>query len=80
MLIFGMTFFDFMSFLSDKIIMPIGGLLMCLLVGYVWGIPAAANEITNGGKLPFRGKRLFSFVIRYVSPLLIIIVFVSSFF
>lgn len=80
MLIFGMTFFDFMSFLSDKIIMPMGGLLMCLLVGYVWGIPAAANEITNGGKLPFKGKKLFSFVIRYVSPALIIIVFVSSFF
>lgn len=79
MLIFGMTFFEFMSFLSDKIIMPVGGLMMCLLVGYVWGIPAAVNEIENGGKLHFKGKRLFSFIIRYVSPALIIIVFVSSF-
>ena len=76
--IFGMGFFDFLSFLSDKIIMPLGGLFICILVGYVWGIPAAANEISNGGKLKFRSRKLFAAVVRYIAPALIMFIFFSA--
>lgn len=76
--IFGMGFFDFLSFLSDKIIMPLGGFFICILVGYVWGIPAAANEISNGGKLKFRSRKLFAAVVRYIAPALILFIFVSA--
>jgi len=34
-LIFGYNFFDFMSFLAENLLMPLGGLLMCIFIGYV---------------------------------------------
>lgn len=75
-----MGFFDFLSFLSDKVIMPLGGFFICILVGYIWGIKPASEEISNGGKLPFRFKGFYSSAIRFFAPTLIIIIFISSFF
>lgn len=78
--LFGSTLFDFMVFLSDKVIMPIGGMLMCIFVGYIWGVDNIAIEISNGGVLPFRWKTLFSIILRYVAPALIFIIFMTSLF
>ncbi|MGL5577646.1 MAG: sodium-dependent transporter, partial [Fusobacteriaceae bacterium] len=36
-LFFGMNFFDFLCYLSDNLFLPIGGLLLCVFIGYVWG-------------------------------------------
>ena len=76
----GMSFFEFLSFLSDKLIMPVGGFFICILVGYIWGIKPASEEISNGGKLRFRFEKFFSAAIRYIAPALILIIFISSFF
>lgn len=74
----GMGIFDLLTFLSDKILMPIGGFFMCILVGYIWGIPAAAKEITSSGRYRFPLAGVFSAVVRYVAPALIILIFISS--
>ncbi len=73
-----MSLFEFFSFFSDKIIMPLGGFFICILTGYVWGIDNAAKEITNSGKLKFTFRSFFSAAVRYVAPALIAIIFVSS--
>ena len=52
---------------------------MCIFVGHVWKVKNAVNEITNNGQLRFRGEKLFSVVIRYIAPAIILIVFISSF-
>ena len=75
-----MSLFEFFSFFSDKVIMPLGGFFICILTGYVWGIDKADKEISNGGRLKFRMKKLFSVAVRYVAPALIAIIFVSSIF
>ena len=77
--ILGVTIFDFMVFMSDMVIMPIGGMLMCIFVGYVWGVDNIADEISNGGVIPFKWKMLFSVIMKYVAPVLIFIIFISSF-
>ena len=76
----GMSMFEFFSFLSDKIIMPLGGIAICILTGYVWGIPNAVKEITNNGKLKFGMSRLFSVTVRYIAPVLIAVIFLTSVF
>lgn len=73
-----MSLFEFFSFFSDKIIMPLGGIFICILTGYVWGTDKASQEITNSGRLRFPLKKLFSVTIRYIAPVLIGIIFVSS--
>ena len=74
----GMPIFDLLNFISDKIIMPIGGLFICILVGYVWGIKSASREISNEGTLKFRFEKIFNITIRYIAPALIIIIFITS--
>ncbi|MFZ2538789.1 MAG: sodium-dependent transporter [Oscillospiraceae bacterium] len=78
--LFGSTIFDSMTFLTDKVLMPVGGMLMCIFVGYIWGIDNAAEEISNGGVLTFKWKALFSIIMKYIAPALIMIIFISSFF
>ena len=73
-----MSLFEFCSFFSDKIIMPLGGFFICVLTGYVWGIDKAAKEISNNGKLKFSLRTLFSVAVKYISPALIAIIFISS--
>lgn len=75
-----MIFFDMINYAADKIIMPIGGLFICILVGYLWGIKPASDEISNGGKLKFRFRPIFAAAIKYIAPALIVIIFISSMF
>jgi NSS family neurotransmitter:Na+ symporter len=76
-LIFGRNFFDFLSFLSD-IILPLGGFLMCIFIGYVWGIDKAIAEITDEGKTRFVLKGLWTVMIKVVAPLSVIAVFLNA--
>lgn len=78
--IFGLTIFDAMVFASDKVLMPLGGMLMCIFVGYIWGIDNAAQEISNDGAIEFKWKKTFSFMLKYVAPALILVIFIASFF
>lgn len=77
--IFNMNFFELLNFAADKIVMPIGGFFMCILVGRIWGINSASEEISNSGKIKFRLKPLFSAAIKYIAPVMIIVIFISSF-
>lgn len=73
----GMNLFDAMGFLTDKLLMPLGALLTCIFTGYVWGVDKATAEIEQDGK-KLRAKRLFTIAVRYVAPVLILIIFVMG--
>lgn len=77
-LIFGYNFFDFMSFLAESVLMPLGGLLMCIFIGYVWGVDNISNEISCNGKYRFRSKPFFIIMIKYVAPVLIFIIWLNA--
>lgn len=78
MKIMGMTFFELMIFLSDQVIMPLGGFFLCILAGHIWGTKNLCSEITADGKFPFRPAPFYRFVIKYAAPAMIIIIFVTS--
>lgn len=78
--LFGVSIFDSMVFLSDKLLMPIGALLLSIFVGHIWGVEKASAEITNGGVIPFRYKRLFSLSVKYIAPACILSIFITSLF
>ena len=73
----GMNLFDAMGFLTDKILMPVSALLTCIFVGYVWGIDKAAEEVEQGG-VAFRLRKAFAFCVRYLAPVLILVIFVMG--
>lgn len=73
-----MSLFEFFTFFSDKVIMPLGGFFICILTGYIWGIENASKEISNDGKLKFPLKKLFSVTVKYIAPTLIAVIFATS--
>ena len=72
----GMTFLDMSDFLSNSILMPIVALLTCIFVGYVIKPKALIEEIELTG--PFKAKTLFTVVIKYIAPVCIILILISS--
>lgn len=76
---FGMTLFDLFDFVTSNLLMPLGGIFLCLFVGWVWGFERLKQALSNQGALRNEGllKALF-FVLRYVSPLLILVVMLKG--
>jgi len=68
--IFGMNPFDLFDFLSSNVLLPLGGILICLFVGWVYGLPQLEKQLSNDGKLHNQALiRTVYFLIRYVTPL-----------
>ncbi|MGH9382122.1 MAG: sodium-dependent transporter [Thermoanaerobaculia bacterium] len=68
--VFGMSFLDLQNAIFGNYSLSIGALLICLFVGWKWGIGRALDNIEmGGGRMP--GRRAFGFVVRYVCPLAI---------
>jgi neurotransmitter:Na+ symporter, NSS family len=77
--LFGMTPFDVFDFVSSNIILPVGGIFIALFVGWVWGIEKFSHSLTNHGQL--RNQLLVQtvfFLLRYVSPALILTVMLKG--
>lgn len=71
----GKTLFDLFDFLSSNVMMPLGGIGVSLFVGWVWGRKALEQELSNHGSLANqRLVRLLFFVIRWITPVLILAV------
>ena len=78
--IIGLTFFDLLDKLCSLVLMPLGGLLFVLFVGWKMSKADVRDEFTSGGKLNTRAFEAVYFLIRYFAPVGIILVSISAFF
>ena len=78
----GGNIFDFFDNLSSNILMTLGSLLTVLFVGWRLKKTDVYDEFTNGGTLSTNAKifGVFWFLIRYICPLAILIIFISGLF
>ena len=72
--IFGMTIFDNIDYLTSKIMLPLGGLLMALFVGYVMNKAIVKNELNAGQSI----INIWLMIIKVFSPILLIIIFIKG--
>lgn len=72
----GMSFLDFFDFISNSILMPVVALLTCLFIGYVVKPKAVIEEVRLNSR--FKRETLFRIMIKYIAPICIIIILVSS--
>ncbi|WP_432666866.1 sodium-dependent transporter [Wukongibacter baidiensis] len=72
------NFFDSLDFVASNILLPLGGLLLCIVVGWVWGTDKAIKEATNDGKVSFSLAPFWSILVKYIGPVAIAIVFIRS--
>ncbi len=79
--VFGLNGFDLYDKLSSNVLMPVGGIALCVFVIYVWKQRAFSHELANGGTLGnHRISGLLSPILRWISPLLIGVVLLSGLF
>ena len=77
--ILGKTFFDLFDFASSNVLLPVGGLCVCLFAGWRWGAAEMRRELTNGGTLAnARIANLFIGIVKFVTPALVFIVLLSG--
>ncbi len=74
--VFGMAFLDFFDFLTNSVMMPLAALATCFLVIRVVGFEKIDAEIESSSA--FRRKKLYHFFMRYLAPVCIAIILVSS--
>ncbi len=74
--IIGMQFLDFFDFISNSVIMPIVALCTCIFVGYFIKPQTIIDEAEYDGK--FSAKGLFVGTIKYIAPVCIVLILVSS--
>ena len=74
----GYSFFDLVGLLTDNLLLPLGGILMCIFVGWKWDANHLVEEMKDGCP-GFRIQKLWIACIRYITPVLILIVTISGF-
>ena len=78
--IFGKTFFDLFDYTSSNILLPVGGLLVVMFVGWRMKKADVLDELTNGGSIAIKGFVLkwIIFTIKFLAPIAIALVLLSS--
>ena len=80
--IFGKNFFDLVDFFASNILLPLGGLLIAVFVGYVWGFNKVLYNLREGAENLFDNYpyiiSTWKFFLKYLSPILIFIVLLRS--
>ncbi len=74
----GVTLFEFLDKIASNYLMTIGGLFVVLFAGWKMKKPDFFDELSSGGTIRGRLNGLVYFIIKYVAPIAIIIIFVKN--
>ena len=77
----GMNFFDHIDNIASNYFLPLGGMLTAIFVGWVWGTKNVHEEIEKyENKFSFPWSQCWEFLIRYITPVAVGIVFIAKVF
>lgn len=74
----GMSFMDACDALTAQLLMPVGAFLTCLYVGWFAPHKTVREELTNDGTLRNRFFHTYLFVVKYVCPVCITMIFLHQ--
>ena len=75
---FSLSFFDLLDFVTAKLMLPLGGLLVCLFVGWYLKRSVSYEELTNYGLQKATYFPIYMFILRYFAPIAITLIFVNE--
>ena len=76
--IFRMNLFDLFDFVTAKIMLPLGGFFISIFTGWYLNKKIVWNEISNNGTLKVPIYKILIFILRYIAPIGIAIVFINE--
>ena len=74
LLIFGNNWLDFFDIVTNTVLMPVCALFACVAVGWLIGAEKATSEIEADGTSLGRFRPIFEVMVKYVTPILILVV------
>ena len=76
--VFGLGMFDLFDFVTAKLMLPLGGLCISLFTGWYLDKKVVWSEITNNGTLRIPVYRLIVFILKYIAPIAITLIFINE--
>lgn len=76
--IFGLTIFNFFDNATSNVMLPLGGMIISLFVGWKLDRKVVESEMTCNGSTQFRLMGVLIFLLRWVCPAAIAIIFLNS--
>ncbi len=78
--VLGLTFFDFLDTLCSDWLLPLGGLIFTLFVGWKMSKADVRDEFTNGGTRNVRVFGVIYVLMRYLAPVGIVVIILTNLF
>ena len=69
----GVDFLTAQNNLWGNYSLTIGALLLCIFVGWVWGVDKSVASMESSGHL-LKGHQLYGFLLRYICPIAVLVV------
>jgi NSS family neurotransmitter:Na+ symporter len=76
--LFGMNIFTLFNNTTANILLPLGGLLIVVFLGWFFPGRDVRDELSNGGTLKVRFYGIYRIVIRFIAPIAIAMVFLNG--
>ena len=73
----GQNLLDVLDYISNSLLMPIISLLTCIVIGWVVKPKWVIDEVESSGH-KFGRKKLYTVMIRYIAPALMVLLFLQS--
>lgn len=73
--LFGMTLFELFDYVSSNVLLPIGGVMLAVFVGWIVDRKVVDEQLTDYGTRRITLKHPIYFCIRYVAPICITLIF-----
>lgn len=75
----GLSLFGLLDWLAVVVLQPLGGMILAIFVGWVWGKNNVLCEVTNGGEIRFRpGSAWVDVVLKLIAPILIVVIILAG--
>lgn len=76
--VFGLNLFNLFDFVTTKLMLPFGGMLICLFTGWYLDRNLVHDEVSNEGSLKIRFFKVYIFLVRYIAPVAIAAIFLKE--
>ncbi len=76
--IFGLSIFEACDYLCSNILLPLGGILICFFAGWYLDKAVLYDEISNNGSLKIRFFKLYTFILKYIAPVCILLILLNA--
>lgn len=75
--IFNFAIFDFFDFVSSNLLLPLGGILLCIFAGWRLDKSVLYNELSNQGILKMKMFKIYIFILKFIAPVSILFILLN---